>query len=407
MQGNLNEIDIRSILQLIALGQRTGELFIETYRPTLGRGDRPNHDALDRSWFVFFAHGQIVYAADAQANGTRLRDCLRFYQLDFLLDEVDLPDLASTNTPEYACLWYLIENHHITPVQGRTILCRMVRETLFDLLGLRQGSFIFDMAPALAPQLMTLPIGPLVTKAVQQAQDWKRFYPHIQSPEQCPRVTNLEQLQSKMPEKALLTLQRFASGTTSLRQMARALNRDIAPIAKAIYPYVQKGWVQLQWPTHADRPHFLRLRSPASKTPRVVCIDDERTVRKSVEYMLDPHGYEISTIGSSLKALSLLFPLQPDLILCDITMPEPDGYELCAMLRRSHIFRETPIIMLTGRDGFTDRVKARMVGATDYLTKPFSEQELLMLLEKYIGPGTSPTDEPDDLEDEFQFDSSV
>jgi twitching motility two-component system response regulator PilG len=109
--------------------------------------------------------------------------------------------------------------------------------------------------------------------------------------------------------------------------------------------------------------------------------------------MLEPHGYEISTIGSSLKALSLLFPLQPDLILCDITMPEPDGYELCAMLRRSRVFREVPIIMLTGRDGFTDRVKARMVGATDYLTKPFSEQELLMLLEQYIGPGITRSDD--------------
>jgi twitching motility two-component system response regulator PilG len=68
-------------------------------------------------------------------------------------------------------------------------------------------------------------------------------------------------------------------------------------------------------------------------------------------------------------------------------MPDLEGYEICAMLRKSTAFRQTPIIMLTGKDGFIDRVRARMVGATDYLTKPFGESELLMLLERYIGPG--------------------
>jgi twitching motility two-component system response regulator PilG len=83
----------------------------------------------------------------------------------------------------------------------------------------------------------------------------------------------------------------------------------------------------------------------------------------------------------------LVFQLKPDLILCDIAMPDLDGYEICAMLRNSTAFRQTPIVMLTGIDGFIDRVKARMVGATDYFTKPFGENELLMLVEKYVGPG--------------------
>ena len=82
-----------------------------------------------------------------------------------------------------------------------------------------------------------------------------------------------------------------------------------------------------------------------------------------------------------------VFYIKPDLILCDIAMPELSGYEICAMLRNSTAFHQTPIIMLTGIEGFIDRVKARIVGATHYLTKPFGENELLMLVEKYIGPG--------------------
>jgi twitching motility two-component system response regulator PilG len=125
-----------------------------------------------------------------------------------------------------------------------------------------------------------------------------------------------------------------------------------------------------------------------AKTPRIVCIDDGVTVREIVEQILGQHGYEATSIGNPLKALSLVFQLKPDLILCDIAMPELDGYEICAMLRKSTAFRQIPIIMLTGKDGFIDRVRAKMVGATDYLTKPFGEGELLMLVEKYVGSGS-------------------
>ncbi len=78
-------------------------------------------------------------------------------------------------------------------------------------------------------------------------------------------------------------------------------------------------------------------------------------------------------------------------------MPDLDGYEICAMLRRSTMFRQIPIVMLTGKDGFIDRVKARMVGATDYLTKPFGQSELLMLVEKHIGLGDPTRPKPDEL----------
>jgi CheY-like chemotaxis protein len=107
-----------------------------------------------------------------------------------------------------------------------------------------------------------------------------------------------------------------------------------------------------------------------------------------VKHILDQAGYTATTLANPLEALSLVFQLKPDLILCDIAMPELDGYEVAAMLRRSTAFRQTPIVMLTGKDGFIDRVKAKMVGATDYLTKPFGAGELLMIVERYIESGT-------------------
>lgn len=422
MQGNLTEIDIRSILQLVELGQRTGELFVESYNAINVSGIphwEPHRTrelkSQDQSWFVFFFNGQIIYAAaDSDSNLSRLRDYLRRYKADAAIDSIDASTIASTNVPEYGYLWALLENHLLTPPQGRSIIQSMIQETLFDLLSLHQGSFIFEMGPPLAPQLTTLEIGSLVAKIMKRVQEWKQFHPYIHSPNQCPVIADAEKLSQALPEATLTTLNRWADGHTTIRQLARYLNRDVVTVARAIHPYVQQGFVQLSYQTSdagaTASKWDLELEHPA-KIPRIVCIDDEVAIRKSVELILSQHGYEATSISNPLKALSLVFQLKPDLILCDITMPELDGYEICAMLRRSTAFRHTPIVMLTGLDGFIDRVKARMIGATEYLTKPFGESELLMLVEKYVGPGYPEHPEPEQLlEDaiatEFNLDPS-
>jgi twitching motility two-component system response regulator PilG len=404
MQGTLNEIDIRSILQLIELGQRTGELLVEAYSFPINNtaGDisskafslgRPYQEAKPKRkagpfWFVFFLNGKIAYASDSERSLSRLRDYLRRYKANTALDHLELPSIDSINAPEYGYLWALLEKHVLTPAQGRSIIQSMVCETLFDLLSLHNGYFVFEVSPALAPQLTTLEIAPLVTKIMKQVQEWKQFHPHIQSPNQCPVITDSAQLRAALPENAFRTLRQWADGKTSLRQLSRYLNRDILTVAKAIYPYVRKGWVQLVSATPQEAPTIRGGWEPKpvpQVPPRVVCIDDDMAIGKTVEYILQAKGYEVTAIRDPVQALTIVFQTKPDLILCDLAMPELDGYEICGMLRQSTAFRQTPIIMLTGKDGFIDRVRARMVGSTDYLTKPFGASELLMLLEKYIG----------------------
>jgi len=406
MQGKLSEIDIRSILQLIELGQRTGELFVEAYPAQTSSASgtvyaqepRISQFCSSHFWFVFFVNGQIVYAADTDTSLSRLKDYLRRYNADSLQADLTVPTIASTNAPEYGYLWALLENHTLTPAQGRSIIRSMVHETLFDLLSLHQGSFIFEIGPPLSPQLMSLEIGSLLAKIMKQVQEWKQLHPSIHSPDQCPAIATPDILRETLSKSTFETLDRYADGKTSLRQLARYLNRDILTVARAIYPYVQKGAIQLLGSTSGETFPLASGKPPrnrestwwhAAKTPRVVCIDDGKTIRQTVEHILHHHGYEATSIGDPLQALSLVFQLKPDLILCDIAMPELDGYEICAMLRKSTAFRQIPIIMLTGKDGFIDRVRAKMVGATDYLTKPFGENELLMLVEKYVGSGSS------------------
>ncbi|MBW4620313.1 MAG: response regulator [Cyanosarcina radialis HA8281-LM2] len=406
MQGTLNEIDIRSILQLIELGQRTGELSIEAYsyasNGAIVNGLRtsttpyqmaagssslePKSNLEDNFWFVFCLNGQIVYAAERDGSLSRLRDYLHRYQVETALDQLQTNPTAAANAPEYGYLWALLETHVLTPAQVRSIIYGMVSETLFDLLSLHQGCFRFVTGPGLSPQLNTWEIGPLATKIVKQIQEWKQFHPHIYSPHQRPAIVDPTRLSASLPLNAFQVLENLADGSKSLRQLSRYLHRDLVSVTKAIYPYIQKGWVQMLCPerqeavagTHKGESYS----SPASA--HVVCIEDDASIGKAVEYILSQSGYKVTLINNPLEALSLVFKLKPDLILCDLTMPELDGYEVCAMLRQSTAFRQTPIVMLTAKDGFIDRVKARMVRSTDYLTKPFTENELLMLVERYI-----------------------
>lgn len=397
MQGNLNEIDIRSILQLIELGQRTGELLVEAYsdRLTPNREIDPSlglHSSSSlptRSWFVFFLNGQIIYATDSSTNLLRLRDYLRRYQVASKLDNLQVLSSEIYNIPEYTYLWALLEHNFLTPSQGRRIIHSIIHETLFDLLSLHQGKFIFENALALAPQLTTLKISSAVIKIMQQMQQWKQLHPHITSYAQCPIITDKLQLHQYLPSSTLNHLEHWADGKTSLRQLARYLNRELVTVARAIYPFIQKGWVQLIYPpasSNASSTDYPQLSLP--KILKIACIAESLANSQALKSILSQYHQRIEGIfiDDLSTALSLLFQIKPDLIFCDLALSSSllDGYEFCAMLRRSSSFRSTPIIILTTQDFFVERIKARMLGATDYLIAPVTEQQLLELLEKYL-----------------------
>ncbi len=399
MQGNLSEIDIRSILQLIELGQRTGLLFVEAYQSHYGNKlNRPlTEESLPQTWFIFFINGQIIYSQEANSSVFRLRDYLRYYRIKLQGEETPTNSDRSLCAPEYGYLGRMLEQDIINPQQARNIIYSLVHETLFDLLSLRQGNFIFELDKPLAPQITTLEITPLVSKIFQQLQEWKLLYPYIQSPDQFPILTDVERLRSYAASSTVKKLQHWGDGKTSLRQLARYLNRDVLTLAKAIYPYVQQGVIHIaSQETGPCLPHnqdTVQHSQENQNLQAIVCIDDTATICETVQSILQPQGYNAISFTNPLEALRGVFQLQPHLILCDIVMPDLDGYQLCAMLRHSSAFRVVPIIMLSAKTSYIDRVKANMVGATDYLTKPFESTELLLLIKKYLNKpsGRSPT----------------
>ncbi|WP_414756154.1 response regulator [Anabaena sp. CCY 9910] len=404
MQGSLHEIDIRSILQLIELGQRTGQLLIEApslYKPHQNAKEDAEEPDYSRNyqqqyWLIFFLNGQIIYCQEGDINFSRIDGYLRYYRVEMGLDEQYLTSLGKLNSSEYEYLWLLLERNIINSQIAENIIYRLVGETLFDLLSLHQGRFMFCQDTAIAPRLSTWEISPLVTQVTQQLQQWHELYPYIQSPEQLPILADRVHLNSSLPEATMNKLQQWADGKTTLRQLARYLNRDILTVAKVIYPYVQQGWLKLTHPEPNNCP--INIHTPGNqKKAKILCIDDTKSICKTVESILQTRGYEatgytipeVIVLTNPLEALGLIFQLRPNLVFCDISSPELNGYEICAMLRQSQVFRYIPMIMLSSKDKFIDQIRARMAGATDYLIKPFNDDELLMLVEKYLK--SSPT----------------
>ncbi|MCF9035144.1 twitching motility response regulator PilG [Acinetobacter nectaris] len=117
---------------------------------------------------------------------------------------------------------------------------------------------------------------------------------------------------------------------------------------------------------------------------KVMVIDDSKTIRRTAETLLQREGFEVVTAVDGFEALSKITEANPNIIFIDIMMPRLDGYQTCALIKNSERYKNTPVIMLSSKDGLFDRAKGQIVGANEYLTKPFSKDELVDAIRKHV-----------------------
>jgi twitching motility two-component system response regulator PilG len=121
----------------------------------------------------------------------------------------------------------------------------------------------------------------------------------------------------------------------------------------------------------------------AGRAYRVMVVDDSKTIRRTAETLLRKEGFEVVTAVDGFEALGKIADYQPDLIFLDIMMPRLDGYQTCALIKHHRVFRKTPVVMLSSRDGLFDRARGRVVGSDRHITKPFTKEDLLAAIAHY------------------------
>ncbi|HEX9960415.1 MAG TPA: response regulator, partial [Pyrinomonadaceae bacterium] len=125
-------------------------------------------------------------------------------------------------------------------------------------------------------------------------------------------------------------------------------------------------------------------KNQEAKSCTILVVDDSPTVRKLISGKLEKSGHKVVLAVDGMDALAKINETVPDLVLLDITMPRMDGYQVCKLIRNNNLTKDIPVVMISGKDGFFDKVRGRMAGSTGYITKPFGPDTLMRTIDAYL-----------------------
>jgi len=350
------------VLQSLVEKQASGKLVIQ--------------NPLDSSihWRIYLGNGRIHYAGSGMGCAERVNYLFGRY----------LPNRKSTLPPEinddYQYLCNLWQTGQFSFQEIRAVLAKFTQEALIDVLSQNKAFCYFEHTVGLEHLLLYLNLKKIMLPVENKVRLWWQLRSHIASPFQRPLVSDrpklmeLIKVESEEPNPSLRHLAHFLDDQVCLYELASQMEMNTLKLAILLDPLIQDGAI-------AMGSYVLPAKD---NRPIVACIDDSPSIQRVVKFTLESSGYRVISIKESLKALTSLLNPKPDLILMDINMPDIDGYQLCSLCRKSSALNNIPIVMLTGRDGILDRVKAKMVGAVGYISKPFLPQELVKIVSTYL-----------------------
>ena len=350
--------------------------------------------SLKQEWLIYLFLGRILYATGGTHPVKRWQRNLTIHCPKNSLQQLKLsPNTSAFNISwEYRLLYSGLEQRQITREQAAKIIAANVAEVLFDVIQAIEVSFDVKQENYSFPQLALLDPGQVVTEAQQVWQTWQKNKIADRSPNRAPVIRQPDKLQQQTSASVYQILTKLLDGQATLRDLGLKMKRDVAEVTRSLLPYIQAGLVELiQVP---DNPEPFAPAAPASPPledqplappkPLVACVDDSPLVCQSMEKILTSAGYQFLGIQDSLRAIATLLTRKPDLIFLDLVMPNTNGYEICTQLRKVSTFRQTPIVILTGNDGIIDRVRAKVVGSSGFLSKPVNAETVLAVARHHL-----------------------
>jgi chemotaxis family two-component system response regulator PixG len=348
-------------------------------------------------WFFYFYLSRIIYATGGVHPVRRWRRNLITHVPQIASQpatvQVDLATIAPEKLKvcweyELLCLW--VEQQKIAREQAAKMIRAAIVEILFDIT---QGTAVaceFKPDVLLPPRLVLLDAEQVIAEAQQLWGAWQEAKIADRSPNLAPKIIHPEQLQQKTNPQVYQTLSQLLDGQQTLRDLSIRMKRYVLPVISSLLPYIQMGLVELvnvpdaASPIAPPAPGGTSAQTTSSKAPLIACIDDSPLMCQTMEKILTAANYQFVGINDPLRAIAILLARKPDLIFLDLVMPNANGYEICGQLRRMTFFKDTPIVILTGNDGIVDRVRAKMVGSTDFMSKPVEPELVIETIRKHL-----------------------
>jgi two-component system, chemotaxis family, response regulator PixG len=308
------------------------------------------------SWLVYLQQGKLTFATHSINPFERLERHL--VQLSS-----EIPSLVSAVrsqarvlfesalfqhsmvTADWLAIEWLVDQHYLTAAQAGQLVESLAKEVFESLLKVSEGTH------------------ELIDKHLIQG------FPNLCLLELRPIV---EQCQMQLRQQSLNKSSAFLRTESEVPTVERSQYTQAAPLNPSQAKEAENN-LETSTPNSRLNKHYT-----------IACIDDSPTVLQAINSFLNDENLSVVMISDPLKALIQIVRCKPDLILLDVGMPNLDGYELCSMLRKHSSFKTMPIVMVTGHTGFIDRAKAKLVGASGYLTKPFTRTELTKMVFRYL-----------------------
>lgn len=392
------------------------------------------------TWSLYFCLGRLVWASGGCHVNRRWYRHLSQYLNQVTADDMRLREGDAIQYWEYLVLIVLVKRQKITGEQAVAVIKSAVSEVLFDILQQEERArlaFSVDQQEVLDASLTLINPEKALNETLELWENWTKAGLTNISPNLAPVIKQAEELQQLASPKVYETLMKIANGKRTVRDVAVFIKQDTLTVMRSLIPYIRKKVIGLteipdlakpilsmttpppltarvETVTSPNLPGQTAIQTtspprtapprtgpprtsppapttqpPSLNRPLVAYVEDSEIDCQIMQGLVSKGGYGFVSIKDSIQALPILLEHKPDLIFLDLVMPVANGYEICAQIRRISSFKNTPVIIVTGNDGIVDRVRAKLVGASDFLSKPVGEQKVLAVLQKNLNSASS------------------
>ena len=350
--------------------------------------------SLNHKWIFYYGLGRLVWACGGMHAGRRCRRNITLHCPLINIDKLQLPaELLAVEHWDYRLLEVLYKKNKISRQEVNAIVDSTISELLFDLA--QYANFIDVNCQRNQETILDVPMSlsctdVCISQMHESWQSWSEAGLANFSPNLAPILRQPEQLKLIVSPTAYENFVKLMNGKYTLRDIAVKRKQELFSITRSLLPYILRGIIELvkisDFPLEVKEIQSnLTISQPLKQnTPLIACVDDSLQVCKILENIVTANGMRFIGIQNPMTIIPTLIEHKPDMIFLDLIMPIASGYEICTQIRRVSIFAKTPVIILTGSDGIFDRVRAKVVGSNEFISKPVNADKIMNTIYKYI-----------------------
>ena len=351
-------------------------------------------------WQFYFWTGRLIWIEGGiHPNRIWLRKIIKYFS------EINIDTIKLNSEEKYQCYQYqilktILQKELVKQEQVQTMLFNRTKEIFGDIFHEEsQRKLEIKIIPMTSQQLTAAGFQPslvvsnikeILQKSQQTYTDFVRQAGVSFSFNYAPFIADKEALKHELPPHIYDNFVQYFDGKNTLKGLAFKLDKDLIKLAISIVPFLKKKIIKLAQvedvPPYLTVDKYFSNSNTTQANPQksaIACIDDSPLICKMMNTIVNKAGHQFVGINEPLQAIPQLIQAKPSLIFVDLAMPVINGYELCNQIKKVSQLKETPLVMLTGRDFMAERVKAKVIGISDFIGKPIVEDKIMNAIEKY------------------------